>query len=369
MVKGKNFIYIPILFLLVFSSLHSAGQFHDPKKGGGLPDKQLSQEDNDYLDRQAKVFLDTIQSILSLHPPTFPESRERGFAKLLMDAVFHEHYAAFRKPPQEFFQARMNKVIEELETTEVKEGVRIWKLYNMGFIVRTSSVTLAFDFASGITSGSEEFALDVQQINRMVKQCDALFITHRHQDHGEKRIAEHFTNNNLPVFAPKQIWKNDSIQNSIINLERIAEKHQQIIVNGKNLDIIVYPGHQMKGIDCNVYLLKTPEGITISHLGDQINENDFMVDFDWIDKVGENHRVDVMMPSGWTMDIFRIVKGFDPELVLPSHELELGHTVWDRLPFWGDDEYLKLNYAELKKSTYPVVVMLWGESIHYSLKE
>ena len=34
------------------------------------------------------------------------------------------------------------------------------------------------------------------------------------------------------------------------------------------------------------------------------------------------------------MDILRIARGFDPELVVPGHELEPGHTVWDRLPYW-----------------------------------
>src|SRR5450759_4178162 len=74
------------------------------------------------------------------------------------------------------------------------------------------------------------------------------------------------------------------------------------------------------------------------------------------------------MPNAWTMDISRIVKGFDPKLVLPGNELELGHTVWDRLPYWGDDKYLELNYSDLKASGYPVLVMVWGESYQYDPK-
>lgn len=366
----KSYNHIVILLLLVIFHSSLSAQFHDPKKGGGVPDKQLSQKDNDYLDRQAKVFLDTVQSILKTCPPQpiMEEARERGFAKLLMDAVFHEHYAAFRKPPQEFFQARMDKVIYELENTNVNEGARIWKLYNMGFIVRTKSVTLAFDFASGITSGSEDFAIGIEKIDRIVKQCDALFVTHRHQDHGEKRIAQRFIDFGLPVFATEETWKNDPIQNNVINPDRVAHKSKQIDINEKTIDMVVYPGHQMSGIECNVYLITTPEGITVSHLGDQINENDFMIDYEWIDVVKDNYDVDIMMPSGWTMDIFRIIRGFDPKLVLSSHELELGHTVWDRLPFWGDDEYLELTYKDLKASKYPVVVMLWGESYDYKPK-
>ena len=347
-----------LLFIFI-SVIETSAQFHDPKKGGGKPDPQLSQKDNDYLDRQAKVFLDTIQSILSENLPSVPESRERGMAKLLMDAVFHEHYAAFRKPVQQFFHDRVNRVINELEETTVQEGVRIWKLYNMGFIVRTKTVTIAFDLVSGITSGSQDFAMNQSEIQRIVKQCDALLITHRHADHAEKNVAELFIELDLPVLATEQVWLGDAIHKKIIHPDRSVDKIQKLKLQKYNLDLIVYPGHQMGSIPNNVYLVTTPEGITLVHTGDQINEGDFMVDFDWIDEVAKNHEVDVLMPIAWTTDIFRIVKGFNPKLVLPGHELELGHTVWDRLPYWGDDKYLGLNYAELKASKYPVVVLIW----------
>jgi hypothetical protein len=43
----------------------------------------------------------------------------------------------------------------------------------------------------------------------------------------------------------------------------------------------------------------------------------------------------------------------------------LGHPLWDRVPYWGDAEYLKLTYPQLKASEYPVLVMTWGEAYHY----
>ena len=344
-------------------------QVYDKKSGGGTPDPQLSQKDNDYLNRQAKVFLDTISSILSQYPPALPEHKERNMAKLLMDAVFHEHFAVYRPPVQHFFRQKVDQVIKELEMTKIEKGVRIWKVYNIGFIARTKTVTIAFDLASGITSGSADFGMTSEQINRLAAQCDVLLISHRHQDHADKAVAEHFLQRGLPVVAPDQVWKKDSIHAHITHPERIAEKVQQLKLKDRSLEMIVYPGHQMKSIDNNVYLVTTPEGITLAHLGDQINEGDFMIDYEWIDQVAKNHRVDVLMPNAWTMDIFRIVRGFNPKLVMPGHEIEMGHTVWDRLPYWGDDEYLELNYAQLKKSKYPVLVTVWGESYHYVPKK
>ncbi|MGC9355794.1 MAG: hypothetical protein ACP5D9_18250, partial [Mariniphaga sp.] len=162
MVKKKLWIIFIANVFLALLSTHLFGQFHDNREGGGAPDPQLSQKDNDYLDRQAAVFLDSVQSVLDKYPPApaGQEAPERGCAKLLMDAVFHEHYAAFRKPAQQFYNRRIDVAIQELENTKVKQGARIWKMYNMGFIVRTKSVTLAFDLVSGITSGSEDFALN-----------------------------------------------------------------------------------------------------------------------------------------------------------------------------------------------------------------
>ncbi|MBV5314386.1 MAG: MBL fold metallo-hydrolase [Prolixibacteraceae bacterium] len=356
------------MFFILGNAVDLSAQIYDKKEGGGKPDPQLSQKDNDYLDRQAKVFLDTIQAILAKNSPNvLPEKRERMMAKLLIDAVFHEHFAVYRKPVQEFFRARVDQVIQELETTKVEKGVQIWKVYNMAFIARTKSVTIAFDLVSGITSGCPDFAMSPDQIDRLARQCDVLLISHRHPDHADKAVAEKFIELGLPVVAPEQVWKDEPIFSQITHLERSVDQTQKLKLKKCTLDLVVYPGHQMKSIDNNVYVVKTPEGITLAHIGDQINEGDFRMDWEWIDQVSKNHQVDVLMPNAWTTDIFRIAKGFDPRLIIPGHEIEMGHTVWDRLPFWGDDQYLELNYAELKKSRYPVVVNIWGESYWYNL--
>lgn len=333
----------------------------------GIPDPQLSQEDNDFMDRQASVFLDSVKAVMARFPPTGQDGIERSYAKLLLDAVFHDKFAAFRKPAQNFFHEQAGKAIRELEQTKVASGVRIWKIYDMGFIVRSPSVTMAFDLVSGATAGSKDFALNSEELDRLTRQCDVLFISHRHADHAEKAVAERFIRSGKPVLSPQQVWSGDSISKQMQHPERSTDKvHTISLSNKRTLKTILYPGHQGKGIDNNCVLVTTPEGISVAHIGDQINEGDYMIDFEWIDQVSRHHRVDVLMTNAWTMDIFRIVRGFNPGLVLPGHELELGHTVWDRLPYWGDDAYLKLNYAELKKSKYPVIALIWGESVDYN---
>ncbi|MCY1723207.1 MBL fold metallo-hydrolase [Prolixibacteraceae bacterium Z1-6] len=363
----SNQIVLGVTALLLLFYVDLFAQRYDKFEGGGAPDPQLSQKDNDYIDRQAAVFLDSVLSILNTYPPApiKQEARERAWAKLLLDAVFHEHFAAQRKPVQQFFHQRIGQVINDLESTKVEYGAKVWKIYDMGFIVRTKSVTLAFDLVSGITSSSEDFALSPEEIGKLVGHCDVLFISHRHEDHAEKSVAAQFIVQNKPVVAPEQMWKDDPLYDKITHLERMVNKSQKLKLADLELDLVIFPGHQMRSIDNNVALVTTPDGITVAHLGDQINEGDFMLDYQWIDKVGTNYNVDILMPAAWTMDILRIVKEFNPKVVLPGHELELGHTVWDRLPYWGDDEYLELNYNMLKQSEYPVVVLTWGESFFY----
>ncbi|MFA6271468.1 MAG: hypothetical protein WC657_09795, partial [Candidatus Paceibacterota bacterium] len=208
----KTIIFYLTMLCVVSLALANRAQSQSMKtNAGGSPDPQLSQKDNDYLDRQAAVFLDTVKAVLAKYPPVVKEGKERSYAKLLLDAVFHEKFAAFRKPAQDFFHTQNGKLIKELETAKITRGARIWKIYDMGFIVRTKTITIAFDLVSGITSGSKDFALSDEMVDNLVKQCDILFISHKHADHAEKAVAARFIAAGKPVVSPEQVWRGDTI--------------------------------------------------------------------------------------------------------------------------------------------------------------
>lgn len=351
--------------LLVFTIV--PGQESQPSPGG---DPNLNERENAYLNRQAEAFLRQAQQTLHKFPPRYPEPNERFQALLLLDAVLHDVHAAARPPVQKFFHARMEAALKEIETTRVEEGARIWKLYNMGFIVRTKTVTFAFDLVRGDSARNREFALPAELMNRFVDQCDALFISHRHGDHVDEEVAQRFLDQGKPVAAPPQVWTDKPIAKRFTHLQREAHTEQVLRIQkgSRELKVVVYPGHQMERTENNVSLVTTPEGLSFAHLGDQINEAPFLADYAWIDEVAKYHHVDVLLPPCWTNEILRIVKGFHPRLVLPGHENELGHPIDDRVPYWGDSEFLQLTYPELKRSSYPVIVMAWGESFHYHRK-
>jgi L-ascorbate metabolism protein UlaG (beta-lactamase superfamily) len=347
-------------------------------------DPRLGADDDAFLNREATALLADVSDALAKVKPSAPEPRERYLALRLLDAVLHDEYAPNRPAVQEFFHRRIEQAAAEIERARVDEGATIWKLYNHGFVVRTHSATLAFDLHPGTkafrVTGSKgdssvvpcpEFPVSDEVMSRIADQCDVLFISHAHGDHAVESVAQEFIERGKPVVAPDTVLAGSPIHDKITHMKREAHTLQTLpIQRGKvELRVVVYPGQQYqgKGTPNNVVLVFTPEGMSFAHNGDQINDPypEYQQDYKWIDKVHERHKVDVYMTNCWCNDIFRDVRGFDPKLVLPGHENELGHPVWDRVPYWGDSEYLHITYPELKASRYPVVVMTWGESYYY----
>jgi len=330
-------------------------------------DTTLNKTQNIFLNTQAEAFLSQVNNVISKYPPDYPESEARKSALLLLDAVLHDLYASHRPPVQSFLKSRIKKAIDEIENTKITSGACIWKLYNHGFVIKTKSVTLGFDLVSGIDVNVKGFTIPDEDIRRLVSQCDVLFVSHLHDDHAEESVAQFFIDQGKPVVAPKEVWKDKSIYTHITHLERVPHTEQTLLIQNKkqNLKVVVYPGHQGLDIENNVYLVSTPEGLSFSQMGDQSNNDDF----EWIDKVGSNHAVDVLMPNCWTNNIVRVAKGFNPRLIITGHENEMGHTIDHREPYWltyqrKNGLYKPDGIMDIGYDT-PLIIMTWGESYLY----
>ena len=330
-------------------------------------DTTLNKTQNIFLNTQAEAFLSQVNNVISKYPPDYPEPEARKSALLLLDAVLHDLYAPKRPPVQNFLKTRIKKAIDEIENTKIISGALIWKLYNHGFVIKTKSVTLGFDLVSAIDVNTKGFSISDEDMRRLVSQCDVLFVSHFHDDHAEESVAQLFIDQGKPVVAPKDVWKDKSIYTHITHLDRATDTEQTLLIQNKkqNLKVVVYPGHQGLDIENNVYLVITPEGLSFSQMGDQSNGDDFK----WIDKVGNNHVVDVLMPNCWTGEIVRVAKGFNPRLIITGHENEMGHTIDHREPYWltykrkngliRTDGSVDIGYDT------PLIIMTWGESYLY----
>ena len=314
---------------------------------------ELKDAPAEWIDRS----LQWAEDMLNRFPPDEPETPVRRAALIRLDDVLHIEAAPLNPVVQKFYRARMEKAIREIETTQTRSGAQIWKLYNHGFLVRTPTVAFTFDIVPGVAR-APGFTVDQSLLERLADQSDALFISHRHGDHANQTVARLFLDRGKPVVAPEGLWADEPISALLTYPTRSTETVHRISVRkGEQvLRVVAFPGHQggSPPLTNNVHMVTTPEGLTFMQTGDQ----SYAPDFEWLDRIGRDHRVDVLLPNCWTPDIQRVVRGVDPKLIITGHENEMGHTVDHR------EDYTQ-TYNHLFGVKQPFLVMAWGETYRY----
>ena len=310
-----------------------------------------------FLNQQHKHSLDTVDSILRRFPPAKDQCEERRAALLLLDNVMHDVDAPERPAVQAFFVQRTEAAAASLKEQRTTKGARIWKLYNDGFIVRTTSATIAFDIVTGKHVGKGAFVLPDSVIEDFARECDAMFISHMHPDHADPRVAEAFVRSGRPVAVPEGLWRDQPFADKLIRLNRDANAEQSVPIRdgAAKLAVVNCAGHQGEFLPNNVAIVTTPDGISVAHVGDQSNDKDFQ----WIDKIGEKRKIDILMPNCWAPQLPRMIQGFRPAVVIPGHENELDHTIDHREPYW-------LDQVRLGKESSRAILMAIGESYEYT---
>ncbi|MBP3317346.1 MAG: MBL fold metallo-hydrolase [Alistipes sp.] len=305
-------------------------------------------QDEAYLMRQASHIYTLIDEALTEYPPTTGAPTSRRLALYGLDAMLHEVKYDASEPLFNFVSSRINKVIEDMNTP-VKKGMRIYKLYNDGFVARTKSATIAFDIYRGPNNKGRRLLTD-EQAKAIVEQCDILFLSHNHGDHVDRFVVDRFIEAGKPVIAATNILSNVKGVTHYRSESEILEK-SVVLKNSKELQFKIYPGHQGADLICNVYAVTTPEGLTVAHTGDQYLKEDF----EWIANVkNQKPRIDALLINCWSLDITEAIKGFNPRYVITGHENEMGHTIDHREAFW-------LTFDKLKSIEHDYVVMAWGE--------
>lgn len=316
---------------------------------------ELLDAPDEWIDRS----LQWVNFTLDSYRPSLIEHPLRRAALTRLDDVLHITSAPEKPLVQTFYRARMERVVEDIERTKVTSGMRVWKLYNHGFLVRTPTVSFTFDLVPGATRSG--LLIPPALMDRIVAQSDATFISHLHGDHANIDVVKRFLAAKKPVVAPERLWKDQGeVSAALTVLERGATKVHELPVRngGQVLKVVAYPGHQGKNVLNNISLVTTPEGFTVVQTGDQWQMDEPGDDFDWISHIGRDRNVDVLLPNCWTNHLDRMVRGIDPKLVITGHENEMGHTVPHR------EDYTQ-TYSRLFDIPYPAIVMTWGESYQY----
>ena len=309
-----------------------------------------------FFERQAQVSLASASDLLAKYPPGIGASVERRGALTMLDQLLHDEAAARRPAVQEFLRARFRQALGQRRTTRVAHGATVWKLYDHTFVLRTSTVTLAFDLTRAGSAGVESFRVPEEIIREMVEQCDVLFVSHLHKDHADEEVARLFLAQGKPVIAPVGVWADREIHNQVTHLHREPEIIQVLALQKglPGLKVTVFPGHQ-RVVENNVVLITTAEGLRICHTGDQNEPKDH----GWLDQIGASQATDILLVNCWSPDLGRLIRGSKARLVIPGHENELGHVVLHREPYWLTADRLS-HFGPVNS-----VIMTWGEKFHY----
>lgn len=298
-----------------------------------------------YLNKQAFHMFDLVDQALTENPPVPGASMVRKLALYNLDAMLHETKYDNGEPLNGFISSRINKVIADLDNP-AKKGLKVYKIYNDGFIARTSSVTLAFDVVRGACQGKN--LISNALIQQIVDQCDVLFLTHNHGDHVDPVVVEMFLKAGKPVVAPTNVLPDKKdIQHE--RSDKMIDKKIKVDKN-KIIRIKIFPGYQSELMN-NIYVVTTDEKKTVAHIGDQYNKEDM----EWIVNINKDiPQPDVLIVNCWTHRMSDLVDGFNPKLVVTGHENEMGHTIDHREAFW-------LTFQKMEKISKNYLVMGWGE--------
>lgn len=307
-----------------------------------------------YIEAQSRYSLELANKLLIKSPPTAGQTIDRDAALTLIDQVEHLPDAPKILALQNWYHQRIKSMLMKLKTTpQPKSGAIVYKLYNHGFIVRTAKATYALDFYPG--PRGDGFALDDSLTVELVKVCDVYFVSHWHPDHADEFVAKTFISQGKAVVTPDSVWFGKDFYNKVLRPARDTKKINSIkLKNGKSIQFAVLPGHQGKVLNNN-YVVKDSESLTFAQTGDQDNTDDFS----WIDSIHDNFKIDIFFPNVWSPEIHRMLKGYDPNVVIPGHNNELGHTSDHREAYW-------LNNLRAEDFKNKFINLTWGEVYEFN---
>jgi L-ascorbate metabolism protein UlaG (beta-lactamase superfamily) len=304
-------------------------------------------------DRWAAANVAWAGAVLRANPPNGGDSTLRSEALQTLDEPFHLRSAANVPAVGNFLRQSVDSAIAQIRRERVTSGATLWKLYNQGWVVRTANHTWAFDFYEG----PDRARMTDEQIDAILGRLDAVFYSHWHSDHVAMRVVKRAVDKRVPVFLPPfpEGGQGGGARSQAASLGSAAV----VVPPGADGEVSgityhAYPGHQ-DGMPNNC-IAATADGMTILHAGDQR----WAADSTWIDRVGDELAVDVLLPPIWMIDDTekgRWVQGIRPRVIIPGHENELQHGFDGRFPYHRDYDLL----TPLSQEWY---AMAWGERVH-----
>lgn len=187
-------------------------------------------------------------------------------------------------------------------------SIRIFKVYNMGYMLRTHDKTVLIDLRWDGTDKEADF---------IAKHADIFFLTHPHGDHYSQTMLDALQRAGVPVVLPKDLMPGYDSQ-----LKRVVWGNENPIKIA-DVSFTSLKGNQGANIPNNVYTIEVDAWRIIAS-GDNSDRA--------LEKeIARQAPCDIVLASTWDkvqniLEAAMAPAGADP-LFIPGHENEFGHTV------------------------------------------
>lgn len=269
--------------------------------------------------------LKVVGDALRAYPPTEANWHIRREAFLLLDYPLHvETGDQYHRALASFYRPFIDKAFKEIQSARVTKGVRIWHIYNMGFVVKSARHTIAFDiFTRNASPGYEWMTfLTERQTKELAKIVDMAFVSHWHGDHANTELLAAMSEAGKKVVVPlDESYQSEVLKMSGIVPVRAVPADAPLDVGG--LRVYSYPGFQAD-VPCNVYVVDV-DGCVISQNGDNCAHSLYA-------DIAKHHQIDIALANCWS-GTNEFVEGVAPKFFVTGHENELQHDVIHRVPY------------------------------------
>ncbi len=288
------------------------------------------------------------------HPPAPGNWRIRKEALLLLDHPLSVRRGRrWRHEVGRFYQQFMARALDEITTSRPVEGVKLWKIYNMGFVAQSARHCVGFDIHPGKRLRPP---LGRGQLEALAETLDVAFVSHIHWDHLHKGFLRMMLDAGKKVVLPASYrpWLSHP------GVIRVYSYRRPLRIGG--IEVRCYPGWQRLYARNCVYVVRF-DGVSIAHNGDNTRQKVYR-------RLAGVHDVNIVLANCWA-GLGRCADLTDPQLVVTGHEHELGHSVSMRAPF--RQTYSRLRQlglgpetpAPLPEPACDFAVLSWGEAVHW----
>ena len=150
-----------------------------------------------YLINQTEKTFHLVDALLKENPPSSGNpALARKAALQLLDGIFHDTRLDGSGTLSQFMESRLGGLLENMQKP-LEEGMKVYKLYNDGFIVKTKSIAVAFDLYRGGAMKESSSLISDKTMQAIVAQCDIMFLSHNHPDHIDPVVVKMFTDMGL----------------------------------------------------------------------------------------------------------------------------------------------------------------------------